>query len=93
MTTPRDFLALVEPDHQLFLSAVENRHRLEDVGKALRLKCSCGWETRRLAPWKEIEDGYSTTLTSEWTDRERLNHLLDQELDKVAIVDLAGRVS
>lgn len=91
MTTPRDFLALVEPDHQFVLSVVEDK--LEDIGKAIKMSCSCGWVTRRLFTWKEVEDGYSTTLTSEWVDRMRQDHLLDQELDKVSIVDLAGRVS
>jgi hypothetical protein len=82
VTTPRSFLDLIAPDHQFTLHQRDNEG---DWGLStaylINMSCSCGFSTGRAVSMTESGSGYAETLTGEWLDRERLNHLLDQRLD------------
>ena len=81
MTTARDFLNLIVLDHQFTHTQIDRPGLAQDLGYIMNLSCSCGWSTGRAVSISEITKSYDTTLTTEWSDREQLQHLLDQELD------------
>lgn len=78
----RDLLLRVDPDHEFTLSRTDSPDfNDQNLSQIVILSCSCKWKTRRAVHLNEVENGCSTALTQEWMRWERLNHLLDQEVD------------
>lgn len=76
MTTARDLLALVEPDHQFHSEKI---HRMN--GEEHRLICSCGWKASYMVNLRVMEDlNNLPERIYSWIALERQGHLMDQEL-------------
>lgn len=86
-----DLVDKMAVDHHFTLTMGRGDDFMVDY-TVITLSCSCGWLTHRAVHPMEAVLSASTILTQEWTDRERLHHLLAQELDP-ATMEIAEEVA